>query len=135
MNRMIRAAAQERDRGDGGLVERLWAKPLAEERRVALGAALADAERAIKRGDNSARSAAEERIEAILNQGQEVATPAEPVAVPVRLDGGARRSVPRHSPPGMTSLIAGEIAARRAMGDEARAIEISVSAGTARGDY
>jgi hypothetical protein len=82
---------------------------------------MADAERAIKHGDDVARELAEARIDKLF-EGARAARPAgqEPAQPLTGFDGGVRRGVSVKPPPNMNGLIARSVAERRVLAAAAR---------------
>jgi hypothetical protein len=80
---------------------------LAEDRGAELRAAMADAERAIKHGDEEARGLAEARIDKLF-EGARAARPAdqEPAQQAISFDGGVRTAVPVRRGTNMNRLLA-----------------------------
>jgi|SRR5581483_4819317 len=92
MNALIAVRAR---RSSGVLGRLAEAETLAEDRRIALHSAIAEAERAVKHGDDVAREVAEAKIDCLLDEarsGRQAADPqAQEPASPVSgFDGGFR---------------------------------------------
>lgn len=116
MNELIRNSA--RPRRTVGLIDKLkTTPPLENDRALRFHQAVADAERAVKAGDELAREVAEARLDAVIEESraaraENVGRSAEPVPVP-SFDGGVRRPVARRREPlTMGQAIRAELASR-----------------------